>query len=57
MPMVQANKTNDRSDFAVTGISKTIVGGLSARLIKTARATNPAVKANTNGKTPLRWVC
>ena len=55
-PMVQANMTSSKTDFAVAGISKTIVGGASARLIKTARTTNPAVKANTNGKTLLRWV-
>ena len=56
MPMVEANMNNSKSDFAVTGISKTSVGGSSARPMKTARTANPAVKANTSGKTLLRWV-
>ena len=56
MPMVEANMNNSKSDFAATGISKTSVGGSSARPMKTAGTANPAVKANTSGKTLLRWV-
>ena len=56
MLMVQANMTSSKTDFAVAGISKTIVGGASARPVKTARTTSPAVKANTSGKMLLRWV-
>jgi hypothetical protein len=32
MPMVEANMNNSKRDFAVTGISKTIVGESSASL-------------------------